>query len=73
MNHCRLRNPLSWKKRGTPEREQLIKDPDFVPDHYRRHSYLARGFYVEQLENWFRHYGREQFLILTQEGLRKNP
>ena len=72
--------PLSFEKaielekeRYAGEREQLIKDPDFVPDHYRKHSYLARGFYAEQLENWFRHYGRKQFLILATEDLRKSP
>ena len=71
--------PLSFEKaielekeRCAGERERLVKDPDFVPNHYRSHSYLARGAYADQLENWFRHYGREQFLILTQEDLRKN-
>ena len=62
----------SEKERCAGERERLIKNPDFVPVHYRNHSYLARGVYADQLENWFRHYGRGQFLILTQEDLRKN-
>ncbi len=37
------------------------------------YTYRARGVYADQLENWFRHYSREQFLILATEGLRKNP
>lgn len=53
--------------------EQLIKDPDSDPCHYRRYSYLARGRYAEQLENWFRYYGREQFLILTTEEFYEDP
>jgi len=33
---------------------------------HQHHSYLARGRYAEQLEEWFRHFPREQFLILEQ-------
>ena len=54
------------------EREQLIQDPDFVPIHYRNHSYLARGVYADHLENWFGHYSKKQFLILATEDFRKN-
>ena len=61
------------KERCAGERERLIKDPDFVPVHYRRHSYLARGVYVDQLENWFKYYDRKQFLILATEDLHENP
>ena len=61
------------EERCTGEREQLIQDPNFIPKHYRAHSYLARGVYADQLENWFKHYDRKQFLILAMEDLRKNP
>ena len=61
------------EERCAGEREQLIKDPDYVPNHYRRHSYLARGVYADQLENWFGHYSKDQFLILTTEDFRENP
>lgn len=55
------------------ERERLLKDPDFVPSPYRTHLYLARGIYADQLENWFRYYSREKFLILTTENFHDNP
>ena len=51
----------------------MIKDPDFVPSHhYRYHSYLARGVYADQLENWFSYFDKEKFLILTTEDFREN-
>jgi hypothetical protein len=40
---------------------------------HQHHSYLARGRYAEQLERWFAHFPREQFLILRFEDLVKNP
>ena len=61
------------EERCARERELLIKNPNFVTKHYQYHSYLARGIYADQLENWFKHYPRKQFLILTTDNLRKNP
>ena len=61
------------EERCTGEREQLIQDLSFIPKHYRTHSYLARGVYADQLENWFRHYDRKRFLILTTETFYENP
>ena len=60
------------EERCAGEKERLIREPDFVPVHYRKHSYLARGIYADQLENWFKHYSKRQFLILTTEDFRKN-
>ena len=60
------------EERCAGERERLIQDPDFVPIHYRNHSYLARGVYADQLEDWFKHYSKKQFLILATEDFRKN-
>ena len=55
------------------ERERMIKDPDYVPSRrYKRHSYLARGVYADQLENWFSYFDKEKFLILTTEDFREN-
>ena len=61
------------EERCAGERELMIKNSDFEPEHYRMHSYLARGVYADQLENWFKHYDRENFLILTTEYLRESP
>ena len=61
------------EKRCAKERERLIKDPDSITVHYHDNSYLAKGVYVDQLEEWFRHYDKEQFLILNTEDFRENP
>ena len=61
------------EERCAGEKELLIKDPTFIPNHHIHHSYLARGVYADQLENWFRYYDREQFLILTTEEFCENP
>ena len=63
----------SEEERCAGERERMIKDPDYVPrQHYRRYSYLARGLYADQLENWFSYFDKEKFLILTTEDFREN-
>ena len=75
--------PLSFEeaieaeeKRYAEAREQLIKNPDFVTDDARvnflKYPYLAQGLYADHLENWFRYYDREKFLILINEDFRNN-
>ena len=61
------------EERLAREKERLIRDPFPRDNHYDHYSYLRKGIYVDQLENWFRHYNRKQFLILTTDDLRKNP
>ena len=78
-HNLRLNNEtLSFEKammlaKERHERDHTAKDTDFVPKHFRSYSYLARGAYADQLERWFKHYDRKQFLILATEDLRKNP
>ena len=61
------------EERCAGEREKIIKDPHFIPKHFRAHAYLVQGIYADQLEDWFKHYSKRQFLILTTEDFRKNP
>ena len=63
----------SEEKWRAEEREQLIKDPNFILTRYSDHPYLTRSVYADQLENWFRHYDRKRFLILTTETFYENP
>jgi Sulfotransferase domain len=49
---------------------KLVKDYSFNHQHF---SYLARGIYVEQFQNWFKLFPREQFLILKSEDMYKEP
>ena len=56
------------------ERERLGTDAAYSQGKsHRYHSYLLRGHYAEQLERWFAHFPREQFLILSSEHFFKNP
>ena len=54
------------------ERKRMITDPDYIHNRDSTNLCLANGIYVDQLENWFKYYGREKFLILTAEDLREN-
>jgi len=49
------------------------REPELYDSLFRSHTYKLRGVYVEQLERWFAYFPREQFLILTNRELRKNP
>lgn len=41
-------------------------------DPHQRHSYLARGIYVDQLRNWLAVFPREQLLILDSAALERD-
>ncbi len=56
-----------------PEIERIREDPAFYSRLYLRFSYLERGKYGEQLENWFQYFDRSRFLILESEELYRNP
>jgi hypothetical protein len=47
-------------------------DPEAIEE-TRARSIVARGFYAEQLERWFRYFPREQFLITRSEDLFERP
>lgn len=72
---------LSFGEAVAAEPERLQRERDLLgPDDafssgpsHRYHSYLLRGHYAEQLERWFTHFPREQFLILSSETFFKNP
>lgn len=53
--------------------ERLAADPDFYSNDYLRYSYVARGFYAEQLEAWLAVYPRERVLVLRSEELFQAP
>ncbi len=45
---------------------RLRTEPTYRSFAHQHHSYLARGRYAEQLAVWYKHFPREQFLILDQ-------
>jgi len=53
-----------FQKTGMSKQEYLYKFPV--------RSYLSRGIYVEQLENWFKFYPEEQFFICSIEEMSDN-
>lgn len=73
------REPLSFQDALADEEQRLAgeanriisgaADTSFPHQHY---SYKARGHYAEQLEEWFRHFPREQFLILESTVLNED-
>jgi hypothetical protein len=46
------------------EREKIVADPHYYSWEHDRHSYLARGRYLEQLLHWEKVFPPEQLLVL---------
>ena len=61
------------EERCCKERDNLMTDPDSHITYYHDNSYIKKSIYVDQLEEWFKYYDREQFLILNTEDFHKNP
>jgi hypothetical protein len=55
------------------EREKIVADETYRSLNYRRYSYISRGIYVDQLEEWYKHFDREQLLILKSEDFFARP
>lgn len=82
-NHIRRlnREPLSFEEaiekeeqRITPDIEKLAKDEFYKADQRRDYSYLTRGYYAKQLKEWFKHFPKEQLLIVqSEEFYRETP
>lgn len=61
------------QERLAGEREKMLQDENYYSHSYRHFSYLTRGIYIDQLQNWMQYYPREQMLILKSEDLYNNP
>ncbi|HEY3248785.1 MAG TPA: sulfotransferase domain-containing protein [bacterium] len=55
------------------EEQHLLKDDDYVSDTHRHQSYLARGLYLQQLENWWRQVPRGRLLVIESEEFFSTP
>jgi hypothetical protein len=80
--HTRQRGlePLSFEEAvaAEPDRlavevERMKADPDYQSRPHRIYSYLARGRYAFQLEEWCNHFPRQQMLVLRSEDLFADP
>ncbi len=70
------REPLSFQdaladeeQRLSGEAERIISGAAGTSFSHQHYSYKARGHYSDQLEEWFRHFPREQFLIIDSHSL----
>lgn len=55
------------------EEERLVTDPAYISWAHNHLSYVRRGEYASQLERWFDHFPREQFMLLRSEDLYQQP
>jgi hypothetical protein len=47
------------EERLAGEEERLLADPRYRSNHHRRHAYVGRGLYADQLERWLTHLPRD--------------
>lgn len=55
------------------EKEAIIADQHYPMYNYLVYSYLARGVYIDQIQNWLQSFPLEQILIIKSEDLFSNP
>ena len=60
------------EERLNGEKEKIIKNGNYDSLPFKNFSYLNRGLYFEQLQNWLNHFHKEQFLIFSAEKLRND-
>lgn len=51
------------------EDAKLRAEPTYYSYRHQLYSYLARGRYAEQIENWLRHFNRDQFLFINADDM----
>ncbi len=54
-------------------KQVLLSAPLEVHHIYENTSYLSRGIYVDQINNWFQYFDKSQFHIIQSEHFFKNP
>lgn len=59
--------------RTEKEMKKTIEDETYNNRALQRFSYLERGKYYKQIENWFNYFNQDQFLILNSEDFFSNP
>jgi hypothetical protein len=59
--------------RLTGEAQKIIQDENYHSFNHRHYSYLSRGYYVDQLENWMKSFPQEQVKIIKSEDFFRSP
>lgn len=74
------REPLPFEEALAREEERtggelrrMLEDETYESKAHRRHSYLARSRYAEQLERWYALFPRERVLVLNSETMFEEP
>ena len=55
------------------ERERLLANEQAGSPNLRNFSYISRGIYVDQLQEWQRYFNRDRMLVLASENLFAKP
>ena len=55
------------------EEERIRADPAYNSFNHQHYSYLARGFYADQLETWYSLVPRDQLLVISSEQFFADP
>lgn len=55
------------------EIQKMYRDENYCSLSFQCHTYLSRGIYWKQLQNWFHFFPREQFLILCSQAYFDEP
>jgi hypothetical protein len=55
------------------EMAKMLEDQNYNSFDHQNYSYLSRGIYVDQLENWTSFFHREQILVLKSENFFNDP
>ncbi len=57
----------SESKRLSGEKDRLLADPSYISYNYNHFSYIERGKYINQVNNWLEYFSEKQMLILSSE------
>ncbi len=57
----------SESKRLSGEKDRLLADPSYISYNYNHFSYIERGKYIDQVNNWLECFSKKQMLILSSE------
>jgi hypothetical protein len=69
-----VKDAIEQEKQRLPgELAKMLDDETYDSLYHRRHSYLARGIYADQLQVWMNLFPKEQFLILQSEAFYDDP
>ena len=64
---------MEREKRLPLETAKILEDEDYRSFDHQNYSYLSRGIYINQLDNWARYFDRTQILVLKSEDLYGSP